>query len=93
MKASKFLCLTVIALAVVVLSGCEEEDGPLQSENAINNTPSVNSDQDFIDPKDRDLPIPMIQEMSKKENIQEPVDIQSKELAPLSENNYLHAIE
>lgn len=35
----------------------------------------------------------MIQEMSKKENIQEPVDIQSKELAPLSENNYLHAIE
>lgn len=47
MKASKFLCLTVIALAVIVLSGCEEEDGPLQSENAINNTPSVNSDQDF----------------------------------------------
>ena len=91
MKASKFLFLTVIALAVMAVSGCEEEDGPLKSVS--NTPPSMNSDQDLKVPKDRLLPIGMIQEVSKREYIQQPVDVQRKEFSPVSENNYLHAVK
>jgi hypothetical protein len=35
----------------------------------------------------------MIREVYKKEIIQEPVVINSKELAPVSENNDLHAVK
>ena len=41
----------------------------------------------------RYIPIPMIREVYKKEIIQEPVVIKSKKLAPVSENNDLHAVK
>jgi len=92
-KASKFLLLTVITLAVVVLSGCEEEDGPLLLESTSNSIPDINSDQDLLVPKDRNIPIPMIREVYKKEKIQEPVVIKSKKFAPVSENNDLNQVK
>lgn len=77
MKASKFLSLTVIAIAVIVLSGCEEEDGPLVTESATINPPIIN-DQYLPVPKDKALPIQIIQEATKKENNQESVYFQTK---------------
>jgi hypothetical protein len=77
----------------MVVSGCEEEDGPLLLESTSNSIPDINSDQDLLVPKDRNIPIPMIREVYKKEIIQEPVVIKSKKLAPVSENNDLHAVK
>ena len=93
MKASKFLFLTLVALAVMVVSGCEEEDGPLLLESTSKSIPDINSDQDLLIPKDRYIHIPIIREVDKKENILEPVVIKPKKLAPVSENNDLHAVK
>lgn len=93
MKAPKFLFLAVIALAAVVVSGCEKEEVLLLTESAINNPTSMNTEQDFSVPIDKIMPIRMIKDVSQEENIGETDNSQSKEFVPVSENNNLHSIK